>query len=354
MTVSIYQVTYCADVSYSLDAFVQSYSPAAQVFNSCSMEPRLSAFYQHVLVPLVRYVARAQKESNFLSGKAAEELLSGLQLARAASVSVLRKIMEICCLAPSVEGKKASEAAGEIFLDSVNACLGEGGILLVDYARAHPIAEDLEAFAQAGVELDQTKVQYLTEGIKRLEEECRENITKTEVRKLLAQEESKSACQRSVEEAPGAQASIQHDAHIISLISQVKDLLPDLGDGFVKACLDYYNAQPEAVINSILEENLPPHLMDMDRKATLKQANPTLTVSSPTPGHADPSRVSISNSVFDGDEFDVNSRDSIDTSRIHKGKKNRGKNAEKMLNDKAHLLDIRDKFKVSTSGLGVL
>lgn len=50
-----------------------------------------------------------------------------------------------------------------------------------------------------------------------------------------------------------------------SLISQVKDLLPDLGEGFILACLEHYSYDPEQVINNILEERLAPALSQLDR-----------------------------------------------------------------------------------------
>lgn len=50
-----------------------------------------------------------------------------------------------------------------------------------------------------------------------------------------------------------------------SLISQVKDLLPDLGEGFILACLEHYTYNPEQVINNILEERLAPALSQLDR-----------------------------------------------------------------------------------------
>lgn len=50
-----------------------------------------------------------------------------------------------------------------------------------------------------------------------------------------------------------------------SLISQVKDLLPDLGEGFILACLEHYCYDPEQVINNILEERLAPALSQLDR-----------------------------------------------------------------------------------------
>ena len=79
-----------------------------------------------------------------------------------------------------------------------------------------------------------------------------------------------------------------------------------MGSGFVEACLEYFDHNPERVINSLLEENLPPHLMELDRKTARKktEAAPSATRSN----------------VFDGDEFDVNSRDRLDMGRVHKGK----------------------------------
>lgn len=50
-----------------------------------------------------------------------------------------------------------------------------------------------------------------------------------------------------------------------SLISQVKDLLPDLGEGFILACLQHYGYDPAQVINNILEERLAPALRRLDR-----------------------------------------------------------------------------------------
>lgn len=50
-----------------------------------------------------------------------------------------------------------------------------------------------------------------------------------------------------------------------SLISQVKDLLPDLGEGFILACLEEYSYNAEHVINNILEDKLVPYLDKLDR-----------------------------------------------------------------------------------------
>lgn len=55
------------------------------------------------------------------------------------------------------------------------------------------------------------------------------------------------------------------EAELESLLSCIRDLLPDLGEGFLLACLQEYNYNSELVINNILEDNLAPNLDQLDR-----------------------------------------------------------------------------------------
>lgn len=65
--------------------------------------------------------------------------------------------------------------------------------------------------------------------------------------------------------AAAAQGAPVSGVELDSLISQVKDLLPDLGEGFILACLEHCGYDPERVINDILEERLAPALRQLDR-----------------------------------------------------------------------------------------
>ena len=53
--------------------------------------------------------------------------------------------------------------------------------------------------------------------------------------------------------------------HKLSMVTQVQDLFPDLGAGFVVRLLDEYNDNTELVITHLLEDDLPEHLQDADR-----------------------------------------------------------------------------------------
>ena len=121
------------------------------------------------------------------------------------------------------------------------------------------------------------------------------------------------------------------------LISQVLDLLPNLGEGFVQSCLEYFDNSPEQVINTLLEENLPPHLSKLDRN--LPKQVPLKTLSN-TISHEEHQKLqnqediaSTRKNIYDGDEFDINIHDTVDISRIHRGKQRRAKNANALLDE---------------------
>ena len=49
-------------------------------------------------------------------------------------------------------------------------------------------------------------------------------------------------------------------------ISAIRNVLPDLGEGFIEACLDIYNGSADRVIDAILTEDLHPALKGLDRR----------------------------------------------------------------------------------------
>lgn len=57
--------------------------------------------------------------------------------------------------------------------------------------------------------------------------------------------------------------------HRMSMITQIQDLFPDLGAGFIIKLLDEYSENVEQVITHLLEGSLPPHLAEADRSEPL-------------------------------------------------------------------------------------
>lgn len=116
--------------------------------------------------------------------------------------------------------------------------------------------------------------------------------------------------------------------HRMSLISQIQDLFPDLGTGFIAKLLSEYNDNVEEATSHLLEDSIPPHLQSADRTEALPATEDATQVSElslpPTPL---PER----RNVFDDDEFD---KLTVAASRLHMGRNADDSTADDMLSDR--------------------
>lgn len=142
----------------------------------------------------------------------------------------------------------------------------------------------------------------------------------------------KRMTKRKIDKGKGKQSSEDVDAemhiHRMSHITQVQDLFPDLGSGFVAKCLDEYSNDVEQVVSNLLSDSLPPHLASLDRSEPLSTTEPP-----PKPDlapHNTPPQLPTRHNVFDDDEFD---RLAADTSKISFGKRP-DKTADELLRDR--------------------
>ncbi|XP_053372909.1 LOW QUALITY PROTEIN: activating signal cointegrator 1 complex subunit 2-like [Mercenaria mercenaria] len=129
-------------------------------------------------------------------------------------------------------------------------------------------------------------------------------------------------------DAVGACAPQVTGVELESMVSSVKDLLPELGEGFIELCLEELNYDIERVINAVLEDRLPPSLQQVDR--TMPRKKRAITP---------PSVLHERKNVYDFDEFDVFHRDDIDKQKIRKGKL--GKTENVSIGDQSELKDIK-------------
>ncbi|KAI0887065.1 uncharacterized protein GGS22DRAFT_121034 [Annulohypoxylon maeteangense] len=119
--------------------------------------------------------------------------------------------------------------------------------------------------------------------------------------------------------------------HRMSQISQIQDLFPDLGSGFISKLLDEFGDNTEQVVAHLLEDDLPPHLATVDRTKELSPERSRRKSRDIAP-RPTPPQVPIRHNVFDDDEFD---KLEVDLSNLHFGKRNPDKSAEDILNDRS-------------------
>ena len=121
--------------------------------------------------------------------------------------------------------------------------------------------------------------------------------------------------------------------HRMSKITQIQDLFPDLGSGFIVKLLDEYNDDVEQVTAHLLDESLPAHLSGLDRSQQLPTSQPQTNadLASHLPPRSTPPPTERRN-IYDGDELD---QLSADTSRLHFGRANKNRTADNLLADRS-------------------
>ncbi|XP_065745408.1 activating signal cointegrator 1 complex subunit 2 isoform X5 [Phocoena phocoena] len=339
-------VLYLCDTCTTLWAFLDIFPLACPTFQKHDFCYRLASFYEIAIPELESAIKKRRLEDSKLLG----DLWQRLSHSRKKLLEIFHILLNQICLLPVLESSCDNiQGFIEEFLQIFSSLLQEKRFLR-DYDVLFPVADDISLLQQASSALDETRTAYILQAVESAWEGVdRRKATNAKdppvaenpngvVVAAEAVSRPSSLPQNSEEEeclgaaaAPGpAVCGVELD----SLISQVKDLLPDLGEGFILACLEHYSYDPEQVINNILEGRLAPALSQLDRGLD-RQVKPDLT----------PLLASRHN-IFQNDEFDVFSRDSVDLSRVHKGRSTRKEeSARSLLNDKREVVAQRRRYE---------
>uniref|UniRef100_A0A4W4F4I2 CUE domain-containing protein n=1 Tax=Electrophorus electricus TaxID=8005 RepID=A0A4W4F4I2_ELEEL len=321
-------VLYLCDTCSTLHAFLDIFPEASSMFHQHGFLSRVSSFYEMAVPDL----EKAVKKRHFTKCRQ-EDLWRRLCHSRRRIVEITHLLLQHTCLQPILEGSEDTAVFVDDLLQIFTAFLQEKRFL-VDYDEQYPVADDISLLQQAFPHLDETRTSYLLQGLE---------SAWTSLGKKRSQPSVSSSANHGGETMRGNvcvnTAEFMYTRMMIageleSLLSHIRDLLPDLGEGFLMACLEEYGYDSELVINNILEEKLTPGLARLDR-------------AKPRPKReALPSVLSSRSNVFDDDEFDVFNRDQLDMTRVWKGRKQE-ENVRDMLNDKQHITEQRARYQRS-------
>ncbi|KAM9194353.1 activating signal cointegrator 1 complex subunit 2 isoform 1-T1 [Dugong dugon] len=337
-------VLYLCDTCTTLWAFLDIFPLACQTFQKHDFCYRLASFYETAIPELESAIKKRRLEDSKLLG----DLWKRLSHSRKKLVEIIHILMNQICLLPILESSCDNiQGFIEEFLQIFSSLLQEKRFLR-DYDVLFPVADDVSLLQQASSVFDETRTAYILQAVESAWEgvdrqkatEAKDPLVAEDPNKVAATVEPVSQTpshpeNSEDEECMGAAAALVPSVsgvELDSLISQVKDLLPDLGEGFILACLAHYSYDPEQVINNILEERLAPALSQLDRSLN-RQAKPD-----PTP------LLTSRHNIFQNDEFDVFSRNSVDLSRVHKGKR-KEENTRSLLNDKRAVTAQRQRYE---------
>ncbi|XP_038183725.1 activating signal cointegrator 1 complex subunit 2 isoform X3 [Arvicola amphibius] len=339
-------VLYLCDTCTTLWAFLDIFPLACQTFQKHDFCYRLASFYETAIPETESAIKKRRLEDSKLLG----DLWQRLSHSKKKLMEVFHIILNQICLLPILESSNDNiQGFIEEFLQIFSSVLQEKRFLR-DYDSFFPVAEDISLLQQASSALDETRTAYILQAV----ESAWEGVDRQKIKdtkepskakdpnngvttavKPVSESPSQLENSEEEEECKGAAAALGPTVcgvQLDSLISQVKDLLPDLGEGFILACLEYYSYDSEQVINNILEDRLAPELSQLDRSLK-RQVKPD-----PTP------LLTSRHNVFQNDEFDVFSRDSVDLSRVHKGRR-KEENVRSLVNDKRAVVAQRLRYQ---------
>ena len=157
---------------------------------------------------------------------------------------------------------------------------------------------------------------------------------------------------------PKTTSDYGHDAfsgvhvHKMSLVTQVQDLFPDLGSGFIIKLLDEYKEDIELITAHLLDDSLPSHLKQADHSESFDFSNDTQMGGSSNSApklspRNTPPLPPIRRNIYDDDDFD---KLTVDASQLHLGRKNKDLTADELLsserpsNQKAAILSALAAF----------
>ncbi|KAL4136098.1 hypothetical protein QTP88_007665 [Uroleucon formosanum] len=149
-----------------------------------------------------------------------------------------------------------SENAVEEYLEVITELL-EYNEFVIDYTLVYDLTKDIRKLQKSNKEIDSTIYDYLLKSL----EVINQPYTELKQNELQEQQLEIQTISTNIE-----------STKLQSLVSNVKDLLPHLGEGFIQKCLEYYDMDSEKVINMVLKNCLPLELTQYDLNLPLMSA----------------------------------------------------------------------------------
>ncbi|KAF0899210.1 hypothetical protein E2562_015567 [Oryza meyeriana var. granulata] len=283
------------DAIVTLDAFVDAYQPAALLFctsfeTSYGVEELLNALprlYDSLLPSLLhgfQVMSSSQSDGETTSDSIMSDIVLGIRMLSRRTVSFGWRLLEFCYLNNQLVEHDV-QASTKMFPAKVEDPMIRGDIILqtlkdinreATYSQDHPgktflqaLEKEFNLMSRIGdiqkkgwIHMDDEQFQFIA----RL---CGSTLTSWN-----------SVPDLPVSSYGGELQQKDEDTAITeSKISQIRDLFPDYGKGFLAACLEAYNQNPEEVIQRILDGTLHQDLLALDTSLEeMPQQKPAATV----------------------------------------------------------------------------
>ena len=331
-------LAYTIDISATIYWFLQVCpEPALDVLIRNEMLLHFANFYESV-IPAIEKTFKGDGSIQRLSAaktKVSTDDQKQMETSKLWLTMAAQNLLQCCYARQAPSSATGSDANIDLcsVLDRVFECEN----FVADWSNSRPMVGTLKELASLNG-IDPMRLEYFVSVAEKLLDADNELHAAAEASLLPSASQSMDSFSTT-----SASPSTGADSDLTGSIAQVKGLFPDLGDGFVEACLKELT-NPEVVIDKLLDNSLPPSLRDLPRDLPRPQRNATPVVQAAmVPGPLTQKFRKDRHNIFDGDEFDLFSGKAVDLSRINQGKKQQ-ENTLDFLNDKSA---VRANFNVA-------
>ncbi|XP_055601530.1 activating signal cointegrator 1 complex subunit 2 [Uranotaenia lowii] len=322
---------YTLDCCTTLAMLVEFYPECRSLCSELAMEQAVSNFYDNTLVLLYKNVHAMDNESPYLV------------YLNAARIELLAAFRELVSL--QLEQVLEHPGDGGLFpadkyLCVLTECLSDP-VFVKDYQRHYPVERDLDILRQGCPGVDTFKLDFVQNAYCFGGGEENGSITNGHYNDEDDNDSFGEAAGGEFTQETVAESNLQEpltDEQQIEInVRKVLDVLPHLGDGFVRKLLGRYDDVEQAMA-AVLEGNLPPDLAEAD----------------PTEPYIPPEKTDkffietgIERlNIYDGDELDILVHDNIKgIMKKGKGMPGQPKNLKEMLDDKSHVQQLKNRYQ---------
>jgi activating signal cointegrator complex subunit 2 len=355
------------DFSVTVSSLISCYPPVGRIFHENNLTARMISFHDSFFPQLQDQIKEkfSELESDFPSlnpnedsgsdNVTFEDIKQIVLYSKQFTVLSVREIAISSCLDPLLDESIPVERKA-VFFDSLIEVFTFAVTLkhfYEDYSTNYPVQKDISILAMnphSGFSrIDPTRIEYLS---KLLQDQVAESKDKellnsyvdlqndVQAEKSKRKKEKKAARKQTamtsnIEKSAtkdgnmGGEGGID-EVEMVSLISGIKDILPDLGEGFIELCLESFGYNNELTLNALLMDDLPDDVKGLSKQLTrqdvkgiraITERRKSQDVTSSAPAIIVPDVIASRANIFDGDEFDIYRNKTIDFSRVHIGKK---------------------------------
>ncbi|CAG9773525.1 unnamed protein product [Ceutorhynchus assimilis] len=253
----------------SLNALFQFYRPSIEMALNKNLPFRLPYLYVNIYKDLFELLD--QREEEHTEQALFKVVIKGIGMGRTEFIEVFHVFVSNCLdeALKHMGDNTKQEHLVETYLKLLTTALEEE-YFIKDYNKTYDVANQNEMI-ESCCDLDPTRTKFIVSCINRLpRDKVLQELSKSGRRTLedvirdftpalaeIPKVEEEQPC------ASGSRLASAKHSEIDAQIQDIIDMFPHLGDGFALQCLEAYNFQTPDVINAILEDNLPPHLVEI-------------------------------------------------------------------------------------------